>query len=523
MDDELRQLLFWRRLFILVLVVLLIPLAVIAFYSHAMSDDFVWATHQHHALMNGEGIIGFLKGCYEEAHWNYFDHHGEFTAILLGVLNPLAFGDSWYWITAYVMIGFLVFATFCCWRMVADGSRQEQAMADIAAAVSCIIMIEFIPRAVDMFYWFDGGVNYLPYFGMLAMMTGLFLQLCRKGSLSRRAMAVLCVVTYFGMGGNTITMVVNFMIVVGWGLATAWLYGRKPGERSASHAQYWRYYIGILVAAVAGVLTDLVAPGNAARLEDEGGNELHSAWEVITRTIDYAAASVKNQTTMMVLFLLALLIPLFWLWSMRIVTEAQESGRKTWFDLPALPMVAYAFFLQCAGYAPTIYMYGTEGEYRMEDVRFFYLVFYLLLLEFYFVGKTALLYRQSVSQGVCGNAVGGRVLTRFLAADVAMILIFGTAYYVLPSSNRNSMTSLSAAISLATGEAHRYDEQVKAQLAVLEDASTNGQDVTVTAVSDHPKVLYAWGLEMNEDPTNWINVAVAEFYDKASVTMVSGE
>lgn len=171
----------WRWFWIIALILLLIPLGMIAFYSHAFSDDYVWATHQYHALMNGEGIIGFLRGCHEEAHWNYFEHHGEFTAILLGVLNPLAFGDKWYWTTAYVMIGFLVFSLFCGWRLVGDGSKKEQILADITAAICAIIMIEFLPRAVDMFYWFDGGVNYLPYFGMMAIMTGLFLRLCRRG------------------------------------------------------------------------------------------------------------------------------------------------------------------------------------------------------------------------------------------------------------------------------------------------------------------------------------------------------
>lgn len=325
------------------------------------------------------------------------------------------------------------------------------------------------------------------------------------------------------------------MAVVGWGLGLLLLYGRHPGERSTAHAHIWRYYAILMLSTVLGVMTDLIAPGNQARFADESGNELTSVWEIITRTIDYAAASVRNQTTMM-LFLLALLVPVFWIWSLRILDSASEQGRRTAFELPAVPVVAYAFFLHCAGYAPTIWMYGTEGEYRMEDVRFFYLVFYLLVLEFYLVGKTAILYRGAVGVSTAADAnapaetttnanapAQTSVLTRFLIADLMMILIFGTAYYVLPSSNRNTMSSLSATLSLLNGEAGRYDAQVKAQQAILEDPATAGEDVVIYAVEDHPKVLYLPGGQINEDPTSWINQAVAAYYDKASVTLIPAD
>lgn len=173
---------------------------------------------------------GVLSDCILEL----FYHHGEYAAILLGVLNPLAVDDDWYWVTAFVMIGFLVFSVFCMWRLVADGSRKERLMADIAASVTCIILIELVPRAIDMFYWFDGAVNYTPYYAMLLIMTGLFVRLCRQGQLSRRAMVVMCILTWFSMGGNAIPMVVNFVIVVGWGYAAFILY------RGEVYGMEWR-------------------------------------------------------------------------------------------------------------------------------------------------------------------------------------------------------------------------------------------------------------------------------------------
>lgn len=47
MDTENRQLINWRRIFIAILVVLLVPLLVIAMYNHAIADDYVWAYYPH--------------------------------------------------------------------------------------------------------------------------------------------------------------------------------------------------------------------------------------------------------------------------------------------------------------------------------------------------------------------------------------------------------------------------------------------------------------------------------------------
>lgn len=523
-DQETQQLIFWRRIFVAALVVLLIPLGIISFYNHASADDYVWATYQYHGLKES-GIMGFLKGCYQIAHWNYFDHHGEYAAILLGVLNPLAVDDSWYWVTGFVMIGFLVFSVFCMWRLMTDGSRKERLMADITACVSCIILIELVPRAIDMFYWFDGAVNYTPYYGMMLIMTGMFVRLCRQGWLSTRDMVIMCLLTWFAMGGNAIPMVVNLVIVIGWGYAAFMLYRGKSVVWNGEYRGYWKYYGIILLSAIVGVLTDLVAPGNEARMADEGENKLTSVWEIITRTIDYSAASVRNNMNMMLLMLLALLIPIFWIWAQRVIDRQESNGHRSVFSLPAFVVVAYVFFLHCTSYAPTIWIYGTEGEYRMEDIRFFYLVLYLLLLEFYFVGKVALLIRNAGIKvaAVENTDAVGPILTRFLAADLAMILVFGTAYYVLPSTNRETLSSMSAMVSLLTGEAQQYDQDVETQKKILEDSSTKGQDVYVQAVTCHPRLLFAWGLEMNKDPGNWINQAVAAYYDKASVTLVKEE
>lgn len=521
-DRALCQLLFWRRILVAILIVLMIPLAIISFYNHASADDFPWANYPHHALVESGGSpVAFLQGCLKMIHWNYFNEHGEFTAIIIGVLNPLSWDDDWYWVSAFVLIGFLVFSVFCFWRLVAvHGDRRERVMADIVAAVCSIILVELIPRAIDMFYWFDGAVNYLPYFALLIIQFGLFVRLYRDGRLSRGAMVVFCLLGFFNMGGNYTTLPVNICAMIGWGLGAAILL--RGAERSANRV-FWRSYLIMMLSAAAGILLSVLAPGNSVRMDEEGGEKLTSVFELVARTIDYAAAFVKDQIGIMMLLLLALMVPMFWLWAQEVIEREQRCGRRSVFTLPAVLVVSYAYFLHCAAYAPTIWIYGTEGAMRMEDVRFFYLVFWLALLEFYFTGKVALALRAQAETTVAARdgVAGGLVLTRFLVADLAMICIFGFAYYVLPETNREALTSMSATISLLKGEAQAYDQEIEAQQAILEDPSTTGEDVEVIAVKSHPRLLYNSGLEMNsEDSSFWINREVANYYDKASVTLI---
>lgn len=542
-DDEIRQLLFWRRVFVAVMVVLLIPLGIMSFYNHASSDDYVWALYPHQAIATSGGSpIAFLGGCLKMMQWNYMNQHGEFTAILLGVVNPLSWDDGWYWVSAFVLIGFLIFSVFCFWRLVAGKERKERLMADITAAIMSIILIELIPRAIDMYYWYDGSVNYLPFYAMLLILSGIFIRLYRDGRLSRRMLVLACVLAFLNVGGSYVTVAVNVVAVIGWGIIAMILFAMeskgapvdqasdtsaKPVTRSVgSRRSFWICYSAIVASTVAGILLSVLAPGNNVRMGNEDEEQkIGSILELISKTIDYAAAFVKDQVDITMLLLLALFIPLFWRWAQIILRRAQESGRKTAFDLPAILVVPYAFFLHCTSYAPTIWIYSNEGAMRMEDVRFFYLVFWLVLLEFYFIGKAAMVLQNQnrpvdASDGGVQGTAAGRILTRFLAADLAMICIFGAAYYLIPETNRNKLSSVNATISLLKGEAQQYSREIEAQQAILEDPSTEGEDVEVPAVTSHPQLIYSSSLEMSEDPESWINQSVAAYYNKASVTLI---
>lgn len=62
------------------------------------------------------------------------------------------------------------------------------------------------------------------------------------------------------------------------------------------------------------------------------------------------------------------------------------------------------------------------------------------------------------------------------------------------------------------GEARQYDSEVDARVTILEGDETK---VYLQPYSSHPKLLFL--IDIQEDPDNWINCAVAKFYKKEEV------
>lgn len=501
-----RSLEFWHLFFRIVLIVSLIPLAVISFYNHASADDYAFSNYPHHAWEATGSLLGFFQGCLKQLHWSYTSWQGCFTAVILGTLDPVAFGDSWYAAVAFITFGLLIVSNLVFWRTLfgrrADSQtqRRQRMLADIAACVTSLVMIQLVPRALDMFFWWDGAVNYLPFYTSMLLLSAVLIQIYREEQLSAPKLVPAAILSFLSMGGNYATALVNLLLVLSFALLL--LVRRRRG---------WIPYLAILVSGVLGLAVSVLAPGNGVRMEQEGSSGTGSLVQAVIHSISLAGQSIQQQTGVMLLLLLALLIPFFLLLVREWDTEETKSGNDFW-SLPALPVLLLFFLIYAASYAPTVYVYGDGGPMRVEDVRFFYMVTFGAVSEFFLIGKVY----HALREQACSEVPW---LSRWVVSIVAFIVLFTGMYYVLPRENRETLTSLCAARSLLIGEAQRYDREMKERAALLNDPATDGQDVVVKAVSDRPYLLFLYGLELTEDPDYWINRTVAEYYDKKSVTL----
>ena len=540
---------FWHRFFWVMLILCLIPLAMIAVYNHASADDYAFSNYPHHGWL-ANGLLGFLSGVLQQLHWSYTSWQGCFTAVLLGALDPVAFGDSWYGICAYLLIGFLVLSNVIFCRRIFCGKKgtDQRRCGNVIACILTITMIQLVPRALDMFFWWDGAVNYLPFYGMLLILLAFLVKVLRSGKIPYVQMVLAAVLSFFAMGGNYVTALVNLLCLFFFG-GLLWYMQRDSGKGHTTFRSARIIYVIVLLSGCAGLAVSVLAPGNALRMAQEGTTGITSIPAMIIHSVYLAYEGVIGNMSILLILFQALLLPFYWQYLNELERpqdlsgDCRETGKvqnpsadskgisatdrksrctkgdndecaawERFFRIPTVIVVIILFGIYAASYAPTVYVYGDGGPMRVEDVRFLYLVILLAVLELFLTGKVWLLGRD-------WNWRLYEKRERYLVSVLVLLAGFTLFGYVLPRENREELTSVCAARSLLIGEAQQYDSEMKARYEQLSDPSAEGEDVVVKAASVRPYLLFLYGLELTEDPEYWINETVATYYDKASVTL----
>ena len=193
-----------------------------------------------------------------------------------------------------------------------------------------------------------------------------------------------------------------------------------------------------------------------------------------------------------------------------------------------------------ASFAPTFFSMGYVGPGRVQNIRYDYFVLAVFLCAGWLVGwlvcraeragvLPARMARHHVGfgelspdftgaaayrlrRGSGAGIVSRRAVAVYLGCCL-LVLVAAVGALAIDERHRDDLVSLSAASSLASGEAQEYDEQVRARLARLE--TSEDADVFVAYYTVGPKVLFMGDVRDNMD--NYINFRLAQWYGKDSV------
>ena len=88
--------------------------------------------------------------------------------------------------------------------------------------------------------------------------------------------------------------------------------------------------------------------------------------------------------------------------------------------------------------------------------------------------------------------------------------------YSLKMWGNNTLTTVSAIDSLRHGYAKQYYAEHQERLLLLKDESI--KDVYLKPYTFKPYLLF-FG-DITDDPQDWVNQALADYYNKASVTLI---
>ena len=473
-----------------------LPLYAIARYNHPYYDDYGFSVNVHQAWTASHSVAQVLATAWQSAAEVRANWQGTYTGTLLSNLQPGVFAENLYWLTTFLLLtafllcfGFLLQTVF---RDVLGAGRAETACI---VSVTLFIMTQFLPEADEAFFWFNGGIGNTFIYSLLALALGLMIRLAR----ARRAapwlvLALLPLMVLLG-GGSYGGGLFGLLICAGF---CADALRRKTRHRAA--------LIGLTACYLACFLYNVSAPGNAVRAALIGAHP--SAVSAVLQSLYYGVALIGNFATLPVLAAGLALAPLLW----RLARTSRFAFRHP------LLVLAGGICLFCAQLTPPLYAGVFLGGGRIMDTYYFSFIVLLLCYETYALGALARYLERR-----------GTALPTFAGRAARGVLLFAACLFVLGCLGFKhaddtlygpvNMAGGSAAVSILKGEAARYDREMKAREALLNDAAQSV--VTLAPLTATPEVF------MNDllapDAQYDVRPMLCAYYGKQAILLEGGE
>ena len=470
----------------LLFLVSLIPLLRLSFCSHPAGDDYAYGLQAHLAWESTHSLFQTVKAALDTVAGYYTTWQGTYASIFLMALQPAVFSQRLYFLTTFVMLGMLIAGTVFLIRVLFTRylylPRSIRLMLDIAVLTLCIQTPE---EGKSAFFWYNGALHYVFMHSCMLFLIA-FLLLFLK--LERRAGKILCisaacVLSVLTGGANYVTALITPVLILM--LLFFCLLARQKKAL---------FFLLPLAVTLTGLFFNVTAPGNEVRMAAQTASL--GAAEAIYYSFVYAVKGIGEWTSLYLLF-----------FSLLLFTFLFRAFLDTDFDFP-LPgcAAALSFCVTAATYTPSLYSMGHVYIFgrTLNIMRMLFYLLFLLNLA-YTAGWLAALCRKNGKAGAALDFLHRlriqlrRSFTAGMTAFFVGLLIF---------SDKDDITSLSAADSLLKGYAQSYHEESLHRISLL---TMEGVDeVWVPNFSVCPVLLDPQ--ELSTDPEDYRNQAVARWY-----------
>ena len=480
---------------IIFFILTLIPIIVVFFYSYPRQDDFYYGIKTVHAVRETGSIIETLKAAGAQVAETYQDWQGSFSAVFLFALHPGIWGEQYYVITGFVMMGLFILGSLLLWKTVlVDCLHASKYSYILVAFMTMWCSIQYLPSPVQGFFWWNGAAYYTLFYSLSLILYTFVIKLIKSPTFGKALLwsipAIL--LTAVVSGGNYVTVLLTTLLLI---VALVYLCIKKDKKA---------FLVGaILAVMLAGFFISLFAPGNGVRMEDASRWHTPSFIGAIKNAIKYGFYYMKEWITLPTLVLIVLL------W-MVLYPVARTS--KFSFKLPML-FTLFTFLLFCAQFAPTCYGEGGRGNDRLLNIIFHAFFWFLSANIFYYCGyihkklekRNALIVEEHVSE-FTSRKQGVVILALVIALLIPFVQDSDAEWYINSQS-----TTASAIYSIRTGELQKLRVELDERTAIMNDDSI--KEVYVKNFNSKPYLLSYGALET--DPSyKCSNYPMAQYYDK---------
>ena len=531
-----------RRLSYLLIVIYalsLIPVLVIGKYDYPSADDFSMGLGTRLVYEATGSLLAVAGKILLETVRYYRTWIGYFTSCLFTTVSPATFGEAWYALTpAVILLALHVGVAVFFYALMEKALGMNRYVRRGMTVLALFLMVQRMPEGslrVEAFYWYSGAGNYtLTFSAGLLYLAFYVLSVCGVRSKNRSLFLVLACIMGFLAGGGNYLSALSFAVVSV--LFAVYLVKRKIGRLLPA-----TFYL-------CGFAVSCLSPGNRIRGgEAEGYGALKSILLSLYYTLSYPLNQWMNWA---VLLILALAGVIFWMGFAEIefseanakaggaaapekagetvrgaaASEKAGSGAQAvqlHFTAP-FPAAVLAYGIVSCVVTPALYAQGNMDAGRIQSTFWLHAVLVLLLLEWYLVGG---LYRrfskeQNASAVSClQNASAASCLRNGAGGFVRAIFLFFIVFSLLAvKGNPDFYTGTSAVSELLDGSAAQYGRENEERLRILKNPRE--QDAVLPRYTVQPNLLYFE--DVSEDPDDWINQKMSEYYGKNSIRGISG-
>lgn len=489
----------WLRRFILLVVVLLLPVAVLALYARPSADDYVYAARTHAVVQQyGMDLPRLIAAAWQTTVYFFQNWQGLYVSGFVLALQPAIFGNQWYGLTLPCVVLPLFLCLYAASRIIVY--RLEPAQKRLPLALAILLLFAFVegmPSPVEGLYWFNGAMNYLPYFALAILNAALMFALLLPRSTSRRRQIGFMVAgVLLGLvigGGHQVVGELNLLLL----LAGTILAMRRRNFRVCP----------ALVAALIGLLVNVTAPGTRVRTD---GFAQAGFLEAVIKSFALAAMQwIRWLDVPLLCLLLLLALPARHLAQSQVLPD--RFFRHPWVGPAATFVLMWAMI-----FLPS-YTMGGIGAGRLLNVVWMTFLLGLAVSEFLFFGWLERV--RDFSLIPAEQFLGHHA--RFLPGTAVVLLLCMAcigSHTVKEGQDNYFATSLEAVYELASGQASSFADALDAREAVLSDPDQPDVAITPLDAEERPWLLYY--TDVSVGPDLW---GLTPYYNKDSVVVIAKE
>ena len=469
----------------------LVPLLWIGRYNYPGADDFTNGSKCRQIWMETHSLALVLKGAFTKAIEEWITWRGCFTSSFLSALPPNVFGERWYVITSWLVLGMLSVSNFYFLHKVfVKLLKADKYLSRCISALMSLVMVHCMVGRVEVFYWYSGAINYLFTHGIVLIFLGLLISSCfYNGTRKTIILAAASLLGFLSGGGNQVTILYTAIIL--FVAAGIMVYCKKWKRHKLLAIPVAFFWIGFFL--------NVASPGNLVRAD--GASGMNPVKAVLVSLHYGLRLAVDEWTTWPVIVMVLLMIAIFW-----------HMAGETAFQFPfPVPVVLFGYGLYSSAATPPLFALGNIEAGRLQGTLFVMYITVLTLCVGYVTGWI----RKKLDRSTAVNEKAGFSVNTCRYIIVCILFAgFAAAITVIPDAHY--FTFSSALTDLGNGSARVYGQALEERTELYRSGEKN---IVVEPLPAQPALLYF--SDIKTDAEDWENKGVCRFYGLESVRVAS--